>query len=475
MGSYADKIRFRRWNDERAFPERKLYLNLLEESKKHEMKYDFSFLPEEQAKRETETREKYWFEIKEILNLEKPHLVNNYLIENGLFKFEGDKSNFANETLFRLHELYHRDTIINYYLEEGQDLEKVLNIFIRVNSGGTELSYSDLLLSIATAQWEKRDAREEIHSFVDRINNIGDGFRFSKDFILKSALVLSDFTDIAFKVGNFTKDKMQVIERKWDEISQVIHISVELVFSFGFTEKTLTSSNALIPIAYYLLNNYQGSHQINKYLTSSLFENDRDRVKKWLTVSLLKRTFSGNADNVLRWIRDVLQTYSNNDFPIKEIKKRLSGTNKSMKFDEEEIDNLLDVKYGGNYTFSVLSLLYPDLDYRNTFHQDHIFPRSLFTPAKLLSRGLNEEEHQFYSEKYNRLGNLQLLEGVPNKEKGASEFEDWLFDFFQTEDEKLLYRKKNYIPDGDLSFNNFKDFIVNREGLIKAKLLKIVT
>jgi uncharacterized protein with ParB-like and HNH nuclease domain len=31
-------------------------------------------------------------------------------------------------------------------------IDKVLNIFIRVNAGGTELSRSDLLLSIATAQ-----------------------------------------------------------------------------------------------------------------------------------------------------------------------------------------------------------------------------------------------------------------------------------------------------------------------------------
>lgn len=36
----------------------------------------------------------------------------------------------------------------------------------------------DLLLSIATAQWEEKDAREEIHHFVDEINAIGSGFSF---------------------------------------------------------------------------------------------------------------------------------------------------------------------------------------------------------------------------------------------------------------------------------------------------------
>ena len=51
---------------------------------------------------------------------------------------------------------------MNYYQEKDQDLDKVLNIFIRVNSGGTPLSYSDLLLSVADAPVEALDAREEI-------------------------------------------------------------------------------------------------------------------------------------------------------------------------------------------------------------------------------------------------------------------------------------------------------------------------
>ena len=58
------------------------------------------------------------------------------------------------KSLHRLHAMVHNALVISYYEEESQDIEKVLNIFIRTNSGGTVLSYSDLLLSIATAQWE---------------------------------------------------------------------------------------------------------------------------------------------------------------------------------------------------------------------------------------------------------------------------------------------------------------------------------
>ena len=90
--------------------------------------------------------------------------------------------------LDRLHKVVHTDQVIAYYKEEDQDLDKVLDIFIRTNSGGTTLSYSDMLMSMATAQWEKLDAREAIHGTVDEINQIGDGFGFSQDFLLKAGL-----------------------------------------------------------------------------------------------------------------------------------------------------------------------------------------------------------------------------------------------------------------------------------------------
>jgi hypothetical protein len=87
-------------------------------------------------------------------------------------------------------------------------LEKVLRIFIRINSGGTKLSYSDLLLSIATASWKGTDARQAIHGFVDELNSYSDELTFNQDFVLKSALVLSDISDVKFKVDNFNAQNM---------------------------------------------------------------------------------------------------------------------------------------------------------------------------------------------------------------------------------------------------------------------------
>jgi uncharacterized protein with ParB-like and HNH nuclease domain len=200
-GTYAYKLPRKRWDNDSAFPKRKLCLNLLSRAVDADFVFDFKFLTKKEHHQSDDDH--FWFIVGDILDLEKPADINKYLIKNGLLKLEEDKAEFANEALYKLWEVIHKNKSINFFLEKGESLDKVLNIFIRVNSGGTQLSYSDLLLSIATAQWKEKDAREEITEFVDEINAIGDGFNINKDFVLKSCLVISGFRDIAFKVDNF--------------------------------------------------------------------------------------------------------------------------------------------------------------------------------------------------------------------------------------------------------------------------------
>ena len=139
--------------------------------------------------------------------------------------------------------------MINYFLEKEQDLHKALNIFIRVNSGGKPLDFSDLIMSIAIANWEKKDAREEIHGLVDKVQQAG--FSISKDFVFKTYLYLYS-RDISFKVTNFSKDNAHNFEEDWETIRDAILATFELIRSFGYNDFTLTSKNAVIPIIYYL-------------------------------------------------------------------------------------------------------------------------------------------------------------------------------------------------------------------------------
>lgn len=466
-GTYAYKLPHKKWANDSAFPIRKLCLNLIAPPKDGDLEYDFQFLTTEESKQSNENY--FWFVVGDVLNLQEAVDVNDYLLEKGISEYSRDKFRFANKTLFKLYEVIHKNKSINFFLERGESLDKVLNIFIRVNSGGTQLSYSDLLLSIATAQWKEKDAREEITSFVDDVNSIGDGFNVNKDFVLKSCLVLSGFKDIAFKVDNFNQENMLAIEKQWGDITKAIKSAIVLVSSLGYHRETLTSNNALIPIAGYL---YKiGSP--NNFAESAKYQNDRQKISKWLVMVLLKRTFSGQPDNVLRQIREVINV-AEAGFPLNEIINKLKGSTKAISFDDDEIENFLYYQYAQPYTYSVLARIYPSLDFRNKFHQDHIFPKKLFTKQRLKKRGISSEDIEFYLDNYNCLANLQLLEGVINIEKSGKDFDVWIKEQYPNEIDRKAYMERHYIEDIDLTLNNFRQFIEKREKLIVATFKKLL-
>lgn len=466
-GSYACKLPRKRWESNDAFPQKELYLNLLSAPIESDLKFDFRFLTSRESSERTESL--FWFKVKDILGLTKEFEVNNYLIENGLMQVEKARAQFANETLFRLHSTIHKDLIVNYYEDSDFQLDKVLNIFVRVNSGGTILSYSDLLLSIATAQWTNVDAKKVIKDLVDDLNRIPEGFAFSQDFVLKACLVLCDITEIAFKVDNFDRATMLSIENQWERVASVLKTAVELIATFGYSRYNLTSNAAVIPISYYLLHRNLPS----TYPEKDLYRNDRALVKKWLAMAQLKRVFGGSPDSVLRPIRDLVRT-TPGGFPLQDIVERFRGTNKSLVFDKEDIDGLFAYEYGKGYTFATLSVLYPTLDLRNRFHVDHIFPKSQFTFPRLRQAGLSDEDAQFCMDNFNRIANLQLLEGLPNQEKSAKDFAMWLNETFRNVNERSDYLRRNMVSEIVFDLAHFRDFIEQRTALMSQRLNEVL-
>jgi hypothetical protein len=468
-GLYAYKLSYKRWDNPAAYPKRKLYLNLLGKSEDSDLMYDFQFLTESEAKENDD--EHFWFLVGDILDLKEQSLVNKYLIKHKLMSNPDEgKAEFANSVLFKLHAVIHVNQIISYYLEQSTELDKVLNIFIRVNSGGTTLSYSDLLLSFATAQWETRDARDEINSFVDEINDIGIGFNIGKDIILKACLVLCDFQDILFKVDNFNRTNMLIIEKNWDDLTKVICQAVTLISSFGYSRENITSNNLIIPIAYYI--KYIGMPE--NFVVSKAYIEDRKKIKKWFVFSLLRRVFSFMPDGVLKPIREIIQK-NPGSFPLNHIVEHFKGTTRDLVFTEDNIVNLLYSKYGYGDTLVILSILYPWADLKHHFHVDHIFPKSIFTRKKLLKKGVPEEKIEEYIANYNYLGNLQLLEELPNIEKNNKDFHEWLKETFKDQKALKEYKRKHYIPDVDLHLSNFDEFFEERKALLVDALKQELT
>ena len=427
-------------------------------------KYEFKFCTKEEI--EKKDNKNFWFKIRDILDLESGYSIT----KKCMTILEGYSEKIienANKKLSKLYNVVFEKAIINYYLEQENNLDKVLNIFLRVNSMGTKLNYSDLLLSIATAQWKERDAREEINKLVDDLNKIGDGFNLDKDFVLRACLYLTkEIKNIRFKVDNFKKENMDLIETNWDNIAYSLDITLKLLKSFGYNKDNLSAYTPILPVALYILkNNFD-----YKIITHSSFYEDRKLIKEWIIKSTLKRIFTG-SENITKIVRDVVLGNGTNLFPLKEIKEKLKIIpGKSINFSEEEVESLLDYRYYNEGTFSILQLLYPDLDYRNKFHIDHIYPKSKFNQKYLKKQ--NVDFSQLYDCNY--LANLQLLYGSQNIEKSNREFKDWLDENF-SEEEKKEYFKKNYIPTNiDFTFKNYNEFLLARDELLLKQLKKIL-
>lgn len=466
LGYRADKERGKWSNNPAAYPKRRLCLNLAQPYKSDDevdRQYDFRFLTDAEAA--GHDAEHLWFPVKEVLQFAGPQEIDmakllGYILKKPL-------NEFGSQAVLKLCQVIIKDPVIHYFQEEEQTLDRVLNIFVRLNSGGIPLSYSDLLLSIATAQW-KTDARDAIYGLVDELNAFGDGFEFDKDFVLKSALMLTDRPNIKFSVENFDKENTKAIEDNWQEsVRNPLLRAAELVASYGYHGKTLTSANVLIPVAYYLKQIGSPSN----FTVYKDYANDRKLLRKWLVVGLLKSVFSAKTDTLLAAARTALQNNQGKGFPLDALEKALAGHGVSQRFSKEELDTLLDSEYGKRNTFSVLAAAYPALNTQFKFHLDHIYPRSGFDRRKLKNAGLSEEDIAEFLGRFNQLPNLQMLEGSANQSKLDTPFEDWIKPRQADEASWANYRDQHMIPAlTSYGLGAFKDFFTKRRALLLEKL-----
>ncbi|MDP3443387.1 MAG: DUF1524 domain-containing protein, partial [Ignavibacteria bacterium] len=117
-------------------------------------------------------------------------------------------------------------------------------------------------------------------------------------------------------------------------------------------------------------------------------------------------------------------------------------------------------------SFLILSLLYPGRDWKDKrYNEDHIFPQSEFTKAKLVKRGYDEERITRYQSYFNTIYNLELLDDSENKSKNATPFDVWIL----SRDENFKHR--HCIPELEsYDFDYFTEFVDARKELLAEKL-----
>ena len=431
----------------------KLYLNLFKkpipnEDEPEELTYQFRFIEEIPP----DNNEECWYEVGKILDFEDSEDAKQD-IKCRIKNFPEELQDNAKRLLGRLHSVIHTVTVINYYEEKSQDYDKVLNIFVRANSAGKALGYSDLLLSTATAKWEHLDARKEVTEFTDYINEIGTGYNFGKDFILKGSLYLTEELPIQYKVRNFNRPNLLKIENNWSNIKDYISTTVRLISKYGFNYKNIVAPLALLPIAFFLMKKKDSSFEKSSEINDV---NNQIIIRKWLILALLKNAFGGSTDTRLNNIRDIFRKQTFNVFPMNELNQELGI---EAKLSDNEIDSYMNYRYQGQYTYLILSLLYQNRDWKDAvFHEDHIFPKSEFHVGKLRNHGYDQDKIDRYLSYYNTILNLQLLTDTDNLTKNSIPFDEWI----STRDTN--FRKRHHIPEmTNYGMDYFEEFIHDRK------------
>jgi len=429
------------WADNpNAYEEKKLYLNL-----KHkptfdnpEDNFDFQFLKTEDLPKNDESN--FWFKVGNILELGS---IINYSRENNLDEVEA-------ENLEKLKEVFCTQKLISYFEEPEKNLDKVLKIFIRVNSGGTALSYSDLLMSILTANFSS-DIRDLMNKFVDSLSEQGFAL-MGRDQVLKTCLFLTESNHV-FALKNFSKSNIYRIEENWIEITNQIYNAIKLLKTFGYRDR-LSSAYIITSIAFYLFKH------------NNVSDADKLEMLKFVRTAQIKGYFSSSLDSKLELVAKAIR----NSDSFKNVNTQLHDqSTHPLSLTEDDIERMVDLQYGSPAVLPVLQILYSNLDYKNsTFHIDHIFPKSRFhdSNAKLDSN---------YLWKANYLFNLQLLQGEENNAKRAKDPEDWIREVYLTNDTVAEYRRKNYM-DGDmkLEWENIELFDKYRSKKLVEDLKKIL-
>jgi hypothetical protein len=458
-GTYAYKNHGGWANKSWSYPERRLFLNLAGEAPENELglKYHFQFLTDADVEAARDDETKIWLPVADVFGASEMSSLIQLLATHGV-----GNDPVASGLVSTLWDAIHKTASLHFYEETEQDIERVLDIFVRVNSGGTVLSYSDLLLSIATAQWEG-DARAAVHGLVDELNNTGNGFSFSRDTVLKAGLVLNDVRDVSFKVKNFTAANMAQLEARWDTLTTSLQVAVGLLSDFGLSGGSLTADSVLIPVAYYV-HHRKLDHA---YRQSPNTREDRMALRSWVLRSLIIRGIWGSGlDTLLRDVREVIRSEGAESFPVAAIERAMAARGKSLAVTDALVDDVLSLEYGRPRTFAVLAALFPHVDTRNQFHVDHIFPASLLEQKNLRRLAKSDGTPQFtpdeiaeLTERKNQLPNLELLPGLENIGKLAEVPANWVASNYATSEERSSFLARNALPDqlphGAAEFDSF--------------------
>jgi len=432
-GSYTTKLKHKRRHKSSAWVQQILYIDL---ARKPELTaddsdaspvssgYRFSFF--EEAERPASSPGELWFEVGFVLAAKdtgsRDDLIARWIEFAPTLNSEQKQS--ARETLHRLWEMVWSDDAIAYYNETSQSYDKVLDIFIRANDGGTKLSRSDLLMSVITLRWQRFSAREETEALINELTRTLDPPRaIEREFILRCCLYLLDL-DFNFQIRNFSPANIRRIEDHWSRIKAVLTFTAQLMRVNGLYGARLSSVNLLMILSYggYALNRHNAIDALH------VTARDEERMRTFAILmswqGLMGIQTASTFSSVRLGIRDGLR--QGTSFNAAGVAERQIVRGRQLGFNEEAFQQFLATRADANEAPALISLVYGgDLGRLRRRMVPLIQPQFLL-PEVLRAAGVPENYHTAAQTLARSLVLAVALEERELEKYHLLDFEQWI-------------------------------------------------
>jgi hypothetical protein len=292
-----------------------------------------------------------------------------------------------------------------FWIEELDGIAKkfpyrrILEIFVRVNSGGTKLTAGDLMFAAMKEGWE--DIEERVENTVDLLN--GGKLNIESDFVLKCLLIVhGEGAEIRTEkfYGSGGEELLKFIEQSWDKAEKAFQQLRDFILHDirVLSDKLIRSYNALIPLFDFLFFNPQPD-EANRILMAAYFH--KAQLFNWYRTA---------TDSVLNALHSIVGKDNRGVFPLDHAKKYFGSRGYLTKLQSSHLEEkllrslILNIVYCDRWGSSPFDIAFRG----NEPHVDHIYPQYMLRNRLLCG-----------SREINDIGNLRFVGATDNIRKRA--------------------------------------------------------
>ena len=337
---------------------------------------------------------------------------------------------------------------VDYYRSQIENRQRMVELFRRLNSGGTTLSTLDLVAS----RLKGFDSRME--NFLDEMERDNGDLRISRDELIKLIMTLQDkplseITDLdedGEKFASFALENSEKIKSTLAALREFLRKTGDYNW---FSSNKNRSPIPLYILAYHI---FYAEDATKNFL----------EMRRWLRLSLLNGIFRRGcgwipSERGMKLLHAAFKNYRGQPFPVEELFD-VCRKNLHSFYSEVKPENLDGFDRSRDYVFY---LIYGGAPLPRGA-VDHIQPRARL--LELIGRG----QKNISEEMIDSIANMELLSREDNAEKSDKRLKDWI----NRQEDRQKYLSRHLIPDEESLWkpSNFKQFLKARAQMMAEKI-----